>query len=206
MPENAKLTRRGFLLKSGSITSLALLLSNCAEERLPLPANLSWPLLRGDLRSKVTFERILHEVKDRGEFNVYRGTVTNVVEDAPSGSISSIILFENNGTELCLQMGAGSYEVTDGVYPKDQNGTGLFDPRGVPLLKMNCQPGDIATAVYWKKDIQLDSSHVPVRAYGNTTRDDYKISDELVRYLAAMPFRDIGVDTVILPPGHPANW
>ena len=206
MPEYAKLTRRGFFAEVGSLAGLALLVSSCEEERPPLPANLSWSLLNADLRSKETFERILHEVKDREEFAVYGGTIVNVVEDALSGSISSVTLPMENGNELYAQVGAGSYEVTDGVYPKDKTFTGLFDPRGEPLLRKNCCRGDEVTLVSWKKDKQLDPSHVSVKAYGNATHADYAISGELIRYLAAAPFRDIGVDIAILPPGHPANW
>jgi hypothetical protein len=116
------------------------------------------------------------------EFLVYRGTIDSIVEEESGGVKSALLAVQGGGMKL-LKLGAGSYQVTEKVWfwTEKERLTGLFDPRGKPLLRTDCRPGDSVTAVCWKRDLPEGHS-VPVRAFGNS-RGVYMCSAELLRYM-----------------------
>ena len=132
----------------------------------------------GHIRSEQTFERLLETAEEQEDLVHYRGTIDSVIEK--NGGVSSAILSIAGDTKMVLQLGAGSYEVKRLPGWKDKFLTGLFDPRGIPLTKANCQPGDDISVVCWKKD-ETEGLDVPVRAFGNNSRDYFMNSTELLR-------------------------
>lgn len=186
-------TIRDFLI--ASIGGLALLISACNKEpsstassaqHTPVVGRTSY----GHQRARQTFEKLLEIARGSEDLMAYRGTIDSVFEEEYGGISSTVLSVAGKDTKVTLQLGKESYQVTDGVYDQSEVLSGLFDPRGEPLMRKNCQQGDEIGVVCWKRDQKgADKSYLPVRAFGNYTRDYFMSSAELLRHL-----RFIGLD------------